>query len=405
MSVDGMMSADEMMTIDAELDLAMSAVRVLWRRAPNSADPNSADPDSSDPSELTGVFPFIWLRDNDPSAFHPETRERVFDLATTALDVEATSVAVEGASLIVRWGDHAAPSTFELSWLREHIPGQPRPDPARVDAVPWSATRGLGESPLPQISAETLRTSDQALLEWLIGLQRSGVSLVDGLEDHREAGLSIGARVGFARQTNFGTTFEVKSKPTPNNLAYTALALPLHTDLPNQELPPGFQLLHCLENEAEGGESVLCDGYAVAESLRAQDPEAFELLSTVSIPFRFHDADTDLRARKRVINLDERGAVREICFNAHIADSLDIAPELMLPYYRAYQRFMITARSPEFVRTFKLRAGQMLVFDNRRILHGRSAFDHRGGRHLLGFYIDRGELESRLRVLSRTLLT
>jgi gamma-butyrobetaine dioxygenase len=45
----------------------------------------------------------------------------------------------------------------------------------------------------------------------------------------------------------------------------------------------------------------------------------------------------------------------------------------------------------------------MVVFDNRRVLHGRAAFDPATGhRHLQGFYVDRGEFDSRLRVLART---
>jgi gamma-butyrobetaine dioxygenase len=44
----------------------------------------------------------------------------------------------------------------------------------------------------------------------------------------------------------------------------------------------------------------------------------------------------------------------------------------------------------------------MVVFDNRRILHGREAFNPASGlRHLQGCYVDRGEFESRLRLLGR----
>jgi gamma-butyrobetaine dioxygenase len=40
------------------------------------------------------------------------------------------------------------------------------------------------------------------------------------------------------------------------------------------------------------------------------------------------------------------------------------------------------------------------VFDNRRVMHGRDAFDSSSGmRHLRGCYVDRTEFQSRLRVL------
>ncbi len=99
--------------------------------------------------------------------------------------------------------------------------------------------------------------NDDLLLAFLIEAKKTGLALVDGMADDVEAGVDVARRIGFLRETNFGTTFEVISKPNPNNLAYTSHALPLHTDLANQELPPGFQFLHCLANEAEGGGSDL----------------------------------------------------------------------------------------------------------------------------------------------------
>jgi len=42
-----------------------------------------------------------------------------------------------------------------------------------------------------------------------------------------------------------------------------------------------------------------------------------------------------------------------------------------------------------------------VVFDNRRVLHGRTEFEPNGHRHLRGCYVDRTEFQSRLRVLAR----
>ena len=50
----------------------------------------------------------------------------------------------------------------------------------------------------------------------------------------------------------------------------------------------------------------------------------------------------------------------------------------------------------------RLCAGEMACFDNRRLLHGRTAFDSATGRRWLrGCYSEREELESRLRMLAR----
>jgi gamma-butyrobetaine dioxygenase len=46
--------------------------------------------------------------------------------------------------------------------------------------------------------------------------------------------------------------------------------------------------------------------------------------------------------------------------------------------------------------------GDLVGFDNRRVLHGRDAYDPGAGRRVLrGCYIDRDDVLSRLRVLRR----
>ena len=345
-------------------------------------------------------YPFLWLRDNCPSAWHPETEEKVLDLLEVSPEVAPARAELAGDALRIGWDGTGHESRFPLDWLRAHRPGHPRRDPADVARTAWRGNLGAGA--IPRARASEVLEDDGALARWLRAAKATGLSIVEGLADDPEAGLAVARRVGFLRETNFGVTFEVRSKPNPNNLAYTADALPLHTDLPNQELPPGWQFLHCLRNEAEGGGSVFADGLALAEDLAGRDPEAFELLSTVAIPFRFHDAGCDIRRRQKVITLDDAGRFSEICWNAHIADVLDLAPEVMERYYRAYRAFMAMTRDPAYRIELKLAPGEMVVFDNRRVLHGRAAFDpSTGARHLVGCYVDRGEFDSQLRVLAR----
>lgn len=347
-----------------------------------------------------GVFPYLWLRDADPAGFHHQTGERTFDLTSVPLDVKAASAKIDGDTLLVRWQDRDAPSRFPLDWARRHRPGRRRDDSADVPARPWRRARL--NAGIPRFAADDLLASDDALVDWLCVTKRDGLSIVDGLADTIDAGTSIARRVGHLRETNFGVTFEVVSKRDPNNLAYTAEALPLHTDLTNQELPPGYQFLHCLANEADGGESLFCDGFAVAADLARAEPELFERLVSTTVPFRFHDADTDIRTRKSVITCDAAGNVAEICFNAHLADILDLAPDALAPYYAAYRRFMAMTRDASYTIGHRLNAGEMVVFDNRRVLHGRAAFEPGSGhRHLHGCYVDRADWDSRLRVLSR----
>ncbi|MFM7028321.1 MAG: TauD/TfdA family dioxygenase [Chakrabartia sp.] len=344
-------------------------------------------------------YPTIWLRDNCPTGLHPQTHERTLDLLSLADAPTLHSAEVTGDTLRLAYADgHISP--MPLALLKANRPGTPALDPADINPCLWLAD--LTPAGIPRFSGPQIVADDAMLDAWMRETARYGLSIVDGLGNAREAGVGVAERIGFLRKTNFGTTFEVVSMPDPNNLAYTPVALPLHSDLPNQEVPPGFQFLHCLANEAEGGGSIFADGFAIAEDLRAQDPEAFRLLCEVPIPFRFHDGDYDIRVHAPVITLDHAGRLLEIRYNAHIAAIFDMPAEIMPAYYHAYRAYMRLTRDPRYRLTFKLESGEMVVFDNRRVLHGREAFDPSTGyRHLHGCYVDRGEFLSRLRVLAR----
>ena len=344
-------------------------------------------------------FPTIWLRDNCPSGLHPKTRERMFDLLAVDEAPVLQEALLDGDFAILTYNDGYT-SRFPISLLSAHPPGQPTFDAGTMPAKLWRAE--LNSTSVPRHVAALIQVDDRALANWMHDTATFGLTVVEHLQDNIGAGVEIAERIGFLRRTNFGTTFEVINKPDPNNLAYTSVALPLHTDLPNQEVPPGYQFLHCLANEAMGGASLFADGFAMAEDLKAEDPKAFRLLCNISIPFRFHDGDTDIQIYKPVITLDGTGDVIEIRYNAHLAGVFDMDAQIMPGYYRAYRAYMIKTRDPLYGLTLKLKAGEMVVFDNRRILHGRDSFDPTTGfRHLHGCYVDRGEFTSRLRLLAR----
>jgi gamma-butyrobetaine dioxygenase len=344
-------------------------------------------------------FPTIWLRDNCPSGLHPETHERLLDLLSIAETPILTSATIDGETAVLSYADGHI-SRMPTSLLNAHCPGQPNFHTGDIPVQLWRADHGAAN--ILRHAATSILAEDFALKNWMQDTATFGLTIVDHLQDRTEAGVEIAERIGFLRATNFGTTFEVVNMPDPNNLAYTSVALPLHTDLPNQEVPPGYQFLHCLANEAVGGGSLLADGFAMAEDLRTEDLDAFQLLCDVSIPFRFHDDSADIRVHRPVITLGSKGEVIEIRYNAHLAGVFDMSSEIMPAYYRAYRAYMAKTRDPKYRLTLKLKAGEMVVFDNRRILHGRDSFDPSTGfRHLHGCYVDRGEFFSRLRLLAR----
>ena len=81
----------------------------------------------------------------------------------------------------------------------------------------------------------------------------------------------------------------------------------------------------------------------------------------------------------------------------------DMAPEDMPRAYDAMAVFSQLAADSRFQISYPFAPGDMVGFDNRRILHGRDAFESGGARHLRGVYIDHDEIRSATRVANRRL--
>jgi gamma-butyrobetaine dioxygenase len=344
-------------------------------------------------------YPYIWLRDNDPDELHPDTKERTFDLTSVDIDLSPHMQSCTKRELVFRWQDKEEDSVYPAEWLIEHQLGKRRQDPAETKRISWTA----GQMSEPKrFSASACQSSETTLLKALKTMRETGIVLIEGLDDDLLAGERFGDLIGFKRETNFGVTFDVESKPSPNNLAYTSGDLPLHTDLPNQDLVPGFQFLHCYRNDVKGGGSIFSDGLSACESLKEDQPELYQTLVDISVPWRFHDEESDLRQRRPVINLDTDGNFHSLTLNPHIADIPDLEADEMIRFYRAYQAIMRKTREAKQSIEYVLKKGEMVIFDNLRILHGRSAFDPDSGeRHLRGFYIEHNEVKSKIRMLSK----
>jgi gamma-butyrobetaine dioxygenase len=342
----------------------------------------------------------LWLRDNCPCTVcvNPVTREQVFEITAVPEDLAPARLEVTPERLIVRWADgHVSP--FEAGFLRVHAYDDVSRAERRRVKRPWRAERLAA---IPTFAYTEVTGSDRGLLAWLAALAAEGLTKMAGVPTEPGTVGRVANLVSFMRETNFGIIFDVMTKPEADSNAYTSLQLPFHTDLPTRELQPGVQFLHCLVNDASGGESQFVDGFAVAEALRDEDPALFEILSTTPVEFRNKARRSDYRCRAPVIGLDTEGAVSEVRVANFLRAPVDLAPAAMRPFYRAYRRFSQLTTDPRFLVETRLDAGEMWTFDNRRVLHARAEFDPTSGhRHFQGCYLDRDELLSRIRVLER----
>ena len=351
----------------------------------------------------TSTFHHFWLRDNCPcpSCRHESVPERLVSTLSIPLDVAPASAGASAdGDLVVVWSD-AHRSSYPATWLADHDYGR-GPQPTSDGRELWTAG---APAPPPEVAYDAVMSSDAELLAWLHQLQRIGVSFIRGAPTVLGTVTGIAERVAFLRNSNFGLVWDVISKPDPDSIAYTAHALAPHIDLCARETLPGVQFLHCLVFEATGGDSMLVDGFACAAELAASDPESYDLLVSTPLLFRYRDgAGTDLSARVPLIQLDPFGAVRQVRYTNSLLAPLDVPSERMADTYRAVRAFGALLNSGRFELRARLQPGDVMCFDNYRILHGRTEFDPNSGpRHLQGCYVDRNDFLSRIRTLEASL--
>lgn len=350
------------------------------------------------------VSPFhhVWLRDNCPceQCVYTVTREQVFEIVDAAPDLAPVNAHIDSdGCLQIDWQD-GHHSRFDPGWLRAHA----YDDESRAERLAAKPQPYLWRSDLqlPVFDYSALMNDNGALLQWLIALRDIGLTQVRGVPTEPGSLKLIAQRISFIRESNFGVLFNVQSKADADSNAYTAFNLPLHTDLPTRELQPGLQFLHCLVNDAEGGESIFVDGFAIADALRQEAPELFQALCEIPVEFRNKDRHSDYRCLAPIIALDALGRVAEVRMANFLRGAFDTSVEQMPLLYRAYRRLIAMTREPRFRLMQRLNPGELWCFDNRRTLHARNAFDPAtGARHFQGCYVDRDELLSRILVLQR----
>ena len=340
------------------------------------------------------VLPALWLRQHSPEDTQCDrvTGQRLFDPHLLPIDLHVTAAELSNGALTVAFSDGHTSVYDQADLLANLELSEGLPEP-----IPWSA--GSGQPRVHQWSSLADPAAEMAALTDFLA---DGAIVLEGVPTVEGTLLDVARQFGFVRDTNFGPVFDVQSIPNSTDLAYRAVPLSAHTDNPYRTPVPGIQMLHCLVNETTGGLSTLVDGLAAVEQLQRDDPEAVELLATVAVRFRYRDATTDIVTVRTVIDRDHSGTVIGLNYSPRL-DELPLMSEAdTRRYHSARQQLANLLASPAFEVRFLLQAGQLMMFDNNRVLHGRTEFDpNEGLRHLQGCYIDSDGPRTRYRMLTR----
>jgi trimethyllysine dioxygenase len=344
----------------------------------------------------SATLPLMWLRDNCPASQHPDTKQRLVDTFGIAADIVARAIAVEdqGRVLRVEWAEGGHVSRFNAGFLSAL-----RSDPDVLPVAHWTWNRDEIAGRIPSVSYAAFMSAEAGVKEFLEQVAQVGFSFVEGVPVTPEATQAVAARIAYTRQTIFGGYWDFTANLEHKDTAYTSMAIGPHTDGTYSLDAPGYQMFHCLAAECTGGENVLIDGFRIAEIMRRDAPADFQLLTEVAIPGQYIDEGRGihLMARRPLFRLDDSGKLVQVSYNNYDRAPLVLPPARQRAFYRALATFNALTGDPSLQHRRRLLPGSVLLFDNWRILHARDAYT--GYRRLAGVYLNKEDVESRLRFL------
>lgn len=399
--------------------------------------------DTPNHEPFTVTFNNLFLRDSCKSgrSVDPASGQKLFTTGQLVLNPASTvpemvRITPDSKNVEISWKDGDS-YKYSLDFFYEFkgstfVTNSLRKSSSKHRPVLWdedTLKKNMGE--LVSTSFAEFLSDEKILYQALVNLQRYGLTFVSNIDkgDH-DAVKKICERIGPIRSTFYGETFDVKnSTHTTSNIAYSNLALPFHQDLLYLENVPGFQLLHSIHNpyeEGDAGTSLFVDAFHAARFVREQDAEGYEAMQHVPVNYHYmKDGYRFYQSRPMVEHYDinesntmmsnYESLIKNVMYSPPFQSEFttgiyEKSPETQTSPGKLTERFLFRdfthalgifdshINQPENQFKLKLPENTCVIFNNRRILHARTAFTG-SSRWFRGCYLDRDSFKSKLKFL------
>ncbi|KAI0445052.1 Clavaminate synthase-like protein [Xylaria telfairii] len=336
----------------------------------------------------------------------PSSGQKNFASADVPLFLDIKSLTItDGGELLVCWMNDFHTGGLHYSqyppglWDRaESVPIEPIPEPRL-----WGH-QVMSES-APYFRHKSFMEDGPDYRRAMTAFSYFGLLFLRDVPWSEESIKGIASRLGVIQDTFYGTTWDVKSKPNAENVAYTNSYLGLHQDLLYMGNVPRVQILHCLQNTCAGGESIFSDGYLAAHKYRLKYPNKVDCLMNRKVVYHYNKNGHIYRSERPV--LSDLGSSRlGVYWSPPFQSPVQMdepTPESMGKYkewHKASRRMKEILEHHESVFEYKMKPDECVIFDNRRVFHGRRAFDTSSGeRWLKGTYVENDSFNSKIRSL------
>uniref|UniRef100_A0AC34QG30 Trimethyllysine dioxygenase, mitochondrial n=1 Tax=Panagrolaimus sp. JU765 TaxID=591449 RepID=A0AC34QG30_9BILA len=357
-------------------------------------------------------IPLVWLRDHcrSDSCYNWQTNQR----KSKVLDLFAKSQVKNRNDIIFDKNRQV----LEINWEDGH-----KSEFKASDLVRW--TESSKTVPFTFWNKETLteiptvQMADFDFKKFCLFFAKYGVVCVDGVEKTVEATRNLCQMIAPIHNTFFGDFWvfgtDETVKEEREDTAYGTEEIGPHTDGTYLNQTPGIQVFQCLRPADKGGDTLLVDGFAVAEDFRRAFPDHFQVLSSLPVEhhyleginrdgtFTAEENTNQLRSRAMyhpVIRLHQNNII-QIRFNPYDRAPLPIPSDSditkIIAFYEAYEAFSQFIHKPENAVQISLQPGTVIFVDNYRILHARTAFQ--GPRKMCGCYLSRDNFLAKARTV------
>lgn len=361
-------------------------------------------------------LPYAYLRDTClcPLCKDPHSKQRSFRTGDIPKDIHPRWIRWDGEHLSIKWAndipgygsDHE--SIWRHDFLKNPIVDTHDQRPLSGKAPTKWSRQTMSENQ-HWISFDDYISHDAKFAAAMQSLKRMGLIFVEDIPQSREMVEKIATRMGPLRNTFYGSTFDVRTVPEAKNVAYTNQFLGFHMDLMYMNEPPGYQLLHCLENSCSGGESLFADAFRAAALMKAEHPEEYQLLCDQRLGYEYKHDDHIYHNKRPVFEIDPRtNDLLHVNYSPPFQsaipspDGKDHDPKFVGEMQAAINLFTKQLDSKNAIFELKLKPGVCVIFDNRRVVHARRQFNaSEGSRWLAGAYVDTDALLSCFAVSKR----
>ena len=335
----------------------------------------------------------IWLRDHardEDSWDHRSNQRKIY---TAKLDpklhIKKAILKDNGKSVDILWSDLKKPINYSSNFFLEN---SNKSQKINNNIKIWDK-KDIGE----EIYTDFQNTiTNDGFKEFLEKLYKFGFVVIQNCKTEMSSVEKIANKIGYVRESIFGGLWSFESNNDMADSAYTQDELRPHTDSTYSNDAPGLQLLLCCHYEATGGESIMVDGFKIAEKIYKENRDLYTLLSEIEVTGQYIGDGVFLEAKRPIFKLNSNKELVQVSFNNYDRAAFRMDDEKTLKFYDAIREFDLIANNREYQWRHILKPGELLIFNNWRILHGRGSF--KGDRKMSGCYINKEDFDSSCRM-------